>query len=186
MEIWRTVVYDGEIYENYEVSDLGRVRSLNYNRTGEIKVLKQSENTGGYLFLNLYKNQKMKMCLSHRIVAYTFYDLIPNDNPTEKTDINHINENKHDNRVENLEWTTHKENINHGTCIERRAKKQTETMSQIMSEKCGKRVRCIETGIIYETLKIASEETKLDKASISKCCNGKLKSCGGLHWEFVD
>ena len=170
-EIWKPVTVDGEIYENYEVSNMGRVRSLNYGgRTGVVKMLKPSVRTDGYLQVGLQKGGKQKMCLVHRLVAYAF---IENDNPTEKTDINHINEIKTNNRVENLEWVTRKQNTNHGTRNERVAK--------ILSKK----VICVETGIIYESTIEVERKTGLDQSSICRCCKGKQKTCGKFHWEYV-
>lgn len=130
-EEWRTCVYNGVIYERYEVSNTGKVRSLNFNRTGKTQELKLSFKE--YVKVQLWKtgNPKPTDCLVHKLVAEAF---IPNDNPQEKTEVNHINEDTHDNRVENLEWVTPKQNIHHGTCIVRSGKSRQ------------KRVRCIETG----------------------------------------
>ena len=108
-EIWKTVIIDGEIYENYEVSNLGKIRSLNYNRSGEVKELRLIVSKGGYLTVNLCKDGKYKMYTVHRLVAFAF---IPNDDSENKTDVNHIDEDKSNNTVENLEWCTKKQNIN--------------------------------------------------------------------------
>lgn len=169
-EIWRTAVYDGEIYENYEVSNMGRVRSLNYGRSGKVKELKLRIRTDGYSRVVLCKDGKQKTCYVHRLIAYAF---IPNDNPTEKTEVNHISEVKTDNRVDNLEWVTPKQNINHGTRIERMAKTKS------------KKVKCVETGVVYESAREVERKIGLNQSSISKCCKGKLKTCGGYHWEYV-
>ena len=170
-EIWKPVTVDGEIYEGYEVSTKGRVRSLNYNKTGEVKELKLSVTTLGYLQVNLRKNGKTKKYYVHRLIAFAF---IPNDNPTEKTDVNHIDEVKTNNKVENLEWVTRKQNTNHGTRTERIAKATS------------KKVRCVETGIVYESIIEVERKTGLDHSSICCCCRGKLKTCGGYHWECVE
>lgn len=177
MEQWRTCVYDGETWDEYEVSTKGRVRSLNYYRVkGQVQLLKLIEDGDSYLLVNLYYKgkKKRKLCKVHRLVAFTFYDLIPNDNPTEKTHINHIDENKHNNSVENLEWTTPPQNLHHGTRAER------------ISKSKQKRVKCIETGKEYDSITQASEDTGISISSISGCCRGKLESCKGTHWEFVD
>ena len=93
-EQWRDVDgYDGM----YQVSDLGRVMSLKY---GKVKVMKQGKNRKGYLFVNLHRYGKQKNVSVHRLVASAF---IPNDDES-KTQINHINEVKSENRVSNLEW----------------------------------------------------------------------------------
>lgn len=169
-EIWKPVTVDGEIYESYEVSNMGRVRSLNYRRTGKIQVLKPSTNKDGYLQVGLCKDGKQKKCVVHRLVAYAF---IENENPTEKTDVNHLNEIKDDNRVENLEWCTKKYNNNHGTHNERMAKAKS------------KKIRCVETGEVFESIIEAERKTGLVYSGICECCNGKRKTCGGFHWECV-
>ena len=95
-EQWKPIFgYDGM----YEVSDLGRVRSLKY---GKVRVLRSSKNNSGYLLVVLCKNGKRKGLTVHRLVANAF---IPNDDES-KTQINHINECKSDNKVSNLEYCT--------------------------------------------------------------------------------
>ena len=99
-EQWRDV--DG--YEGmYQVSDLGRVRS---KYSGEWKVMKAIKRLDGYLSVDLWKNGKKKNFLIHRLVASAF---IPNTDSS-KTQINHINEEKSENRVSNLEWCTAQDN----------------------------------------------------------------------------
>lgn len=93
-ERWKDIDgYDGA----YQVSDLGRVRS---HKSGEWKVLDGSKDSSGYLQVGLYKGKKAKLFLVHRLVAQAF---IPNSDET-KTIINHINEDKTENKVSNLEW----------------------------------------------------------------------------------
>lgn len=93
-EKWKDIFgYDGM----YQVSDLGRVRSLKFGKT---RVLRAKKEKNGYLRLNLLKYGKRKYFLVHRLVAQAF---IPN-NDDEKNEINHRNEIKSDNRASNLEW----------------------------------------------------------------------------------
>lgn len=100
-EQWRDVDgYDGM----YQVSDLGRVRS---RYSGEWKVLKAQNNGTGYLLVSLHMNGKQKQSYIHRLVAQAF---IPNDDET-KTQINHINECKSENKVSNIEWCTPQYNM---------------------------------------------------------------------------
>lgn len=103
-EIWRDVVgYEGR----YQVSNLGRIKSLNYLRTGKEKVLKPSVTDTGYYRVQLCKNGKSVGIALHRLIATTFIA-----NPDNKRCVDHINTIRTDNRVENLHWCTHKENSN--------------------------------------------------------------------------
>jgi len=104
IEIWKTI--DG--YENYQVGDLGNVKSLNYNNTGREGVLKPAKNHKGYFRVGIMLDNKLGTRSIHRLVALAF---IPN--PENKPQVNHINCIKTDNRVENLEWCTSKENTIH-------------------------------------------------------------------------
>jgi hypothetical protein len=104
MEIWKNI--ENENY--YQVSNLGNVRSLNYKNTGLTKILKQSNHEDGYKIISIYINKIRKTVRIHRLVANAFIE-----NSCNKSEVNHINGIKDDNRVENLEWCTHSENIKH-------------------------------------------------------------------------
>lgn len=107
-QIWKDIPgYEGE----YQVSNTGKVRSLNYQRTkGKVVKLKLC-NKDGYMAIGLYKNGKRTKYPVHRLVALAF---IPN--PNNYPIINHKDENKTNNTVWNLEWCTQKYNINYGNC----------------------------------------------------------------------
>ena len=90
----------------YQVSDIGRVRSLKY---GKVRVLRPGNNGKGYIQVDLFKDNKRQCFLVHRLVAQAF---IPNDDET-KTQINHRNEDKEDNKVSNLEYCTAHYNMNY-------------------------------------------------------------------------
>lgn len=98
-EIWKTV----PDFENYLVSNLGNVLNQKYNR-----YKKPTKCQNGYWSIGLSKNGKYKFWLLHRLVAITF---LPN--PQNKPQVNHINSDKKDNSVQNLEWVTSKENNIH-------------------------------------------------------------------------
>ena len=110
-EIWKDVPgYDGY----YQVSNMGRVMSVNYNHTTKCKVLMPVKNTDNYLTVLLYKDRKRKRLLIHRLVWQTFNGPIP-----EGLQINHIDENPQNNSLDNLNLMTPKENSNWGTRTER-------------------------------------------------------------------
>ena len=151
-------------FENYEVSNLGRVRNIESGR-----VLKPQLHKNGYLRHGLYENNKQKFLLLHRIIATAFID-----NPEEKPQVNHIDENKTNNDLSNLEWCTARENAIHGTRIKR------------FSEKNFKKVIQLDLNDnvlnVFESIKQAGQETGVSRSNISSCCNGKLKSAGGFKW----
>ena len=104
-EVWKDVVgYEGL----YQVSNFGNVKSLGNNFTRKERFLKLSPQSKGYLTVVLQKNATRKMVLVHRLVAEHFID-----NSESKPQVNHINGDKTDNRVENIEWVSHRENLDH-------------------------------------------------------------------------
>ena len=104
-EVWRDVVgYVGL----YQVSNLGRVKSLNYRRTNTPKILKPGKNSSGYLDVGLYDNGSKKSMLIHRLVGFAFIPKLK-----DKPAINHKNGCKTDNKVDNLEWVSPSENNFH-------------------------------------------------------------------------
>ena len=174
MEVWKTAIYNGEVYDNYEVSNLGQVRSVNYNHTGKAKILKPRMVKGGYLVVGLHKNGKQKQCYTHRLVAYTF---IENDEPTVKTEVNHINEDKTLNTVENLEWCTRKHNINHGTRNRRDGKtKSKKIIGKSLTEN---------KVIVFQSIKQAGK-FGFAIGHICNCCQGKQRQHKGYVWSYID
>lgn len=153
-------------YDNYEVSTEGNVRNV---KTG--RILKSRDNDGGYLFVSLYKNGKGKNFKVHRLVANAF---IPNPNNYDTVD--HINHNRHDNRVENLRWLPLKENQSDG--------------GKVTGQKYTKKVKCINQKTkevkIFDSITQASKILGLSQGNIVEVCKGKRKSCGGYTWEYVD
>lgn len=104
-EIWKDIKgYEGK----YQISNTGFVKSLNFNHTGKEKILKNKVNRRGYCYVTIYQNGKQNYPGIHRLVAETF---IPNPNQLEQ--VNHIDGNKENNNIENLEWCTQTENIRH-------------------------------------------------------------------------
>ena len=189
-EIWRTAVYDGEIYEGlYKVSNLGRILSLNYRNTGKAELMNPGTDKDGYLQVKLRKNGKRKTCSVHRLVAETFLE-----NPENLPEVNHIDEDKTNNFVflnedgsvdeekSNLEWKTHRDNINHGTHNERSAKTRT-------NGKLSKPVLQLSlTGdLIREWPSIAEcGRNGFNIGNVCLCCQGKKPQYKGFRWEYEE
>lgn len=160
MEVWNDI----EGYEGlYQVSSWGRVKN---SRTGRVLKFGYSR---GYLHVVLYKNCKYKKYSVHRLVAKTF---IPN--PQNKPQVNHKDEDKENNHVENLEWCTAKENNNHGT--------RTLRMSKTKSTP----IVCIETGIEYYGVCECARQMGLNRGNISSVLIGKRKTCGGYTFKYKE
>lgn len=178
-EEWRPVV-DFEGY--YEVSSLGVVRSIDRyiittggRRFVKGKLLKPRLDRYGYLRVNLVKQGYRKTYTVHRLVALAF---LPN--PNKLTQINHIDENKLNNRVDNLEWCTVKYNNNYGTRTERSAKSHSKPVNQY--DKQGNLLH------IYSSLKKAGKTFPNSNAdnNIRDCCKGRTKTAYGYIWRYAD
>lgn len=182
-EIWKPVKgYEGK----YEVSNLGRVKSLNYSQTGEERLLKPSLTTkNGYLFVVLRKDFKSHIMLIHRIVYEAFRGKLPKFVVTmkgdERMEVNHINEIKTDNRLENLELVTSRQNNNHGTHNLRSAMSRMHKIRQ-----------CTLEGILVKEWDNINDCAKngFYKGSVYKACehlysNKKTNVYKGFVWNFV-
>mgnify|MGYP003362066879 FL=1 len=160
----------------YQVSNLGRVKSL--KRRSKFKIIyediikKQTNVNHGYLIVSLSKNGKKKNFYVHRLVAEAF---IPKTET--KNDVNHINENKHDNRAKNLEWCTKKYNNNYGNHTERAAASQSIPIYAIYSDG---------TDEYFPGINAAARELGLYTGNICKVLKGRYKTTGGLRFEYVE
>ena len=142
------VFKDCKYYEElYEVSNYGRVRNKKTKR-----FLTQHDNGNGYLFVQLWRNNKGKREYVHRLVALAF---IPN--PDNKKEVNHINSIRTDNFVENLEWVTRKENIDHASKEGHRSKYL---------------VLCLQTGEVFKTTEEAAKKNGGDSGNIRRSARG--------------
>lgn len=164
-EIWKDVVgFEGL----YKVSNFGNVKSL---RIG--KILIPSITIHGYKRITLCKNGNRENKVIHRIVAEAFLD-----NPKSLPCVNHKDENKLNNCVENLEWCDIKYNTNYGTCIERRSKNNQKPVNQYdLNMNFIKR---------YESIKEASNGNYYLYTHIGECCKGKYFSVGGYIWRYAN
>ena len=166
-EYWKPVVgYEGL----YEVSNWGRVKSLNYNHTGKGKILKQHQCMDGYKSVMLYKDGKRKIILVHRLVAQAF---IPN--PNDYKEVNHKDEDKTNNSVDNLEWCDRLYNVRYGTGIERRSKTQSKPVLQYDLE-----------GNFIKEWKSVTEcgINGYDQGHVAACCRGERKTHRGYIWRY--
>lgn len=176
-EEWRPIEgFEGQ----YEVSNTGKIRSIDRKVYQQGKFvsyggteMKPYHNNRGYQMIALSKGNKKKRLLVHRLVAIAF---IPNiDNlPC----INHKDENKDNNNVNNLEWCNHKYNCNYGTHMERVAQKQS--IGVVMYTLNGERLR------VYKSSKEAERETGIPHSGIMRCCKGLQNSCCGYTWTYSD
>lgn len=173
IEDWRDIKgYEGV----YQVSNLGNVRSLNYRNTGKVKLLIPKQQNRGYLHVLLYANGKGKAFLIHRLVADAF---LPCSDVS--LTVNHIDENLVNNRVDNLEWCSLKQNIgkyviNHPEMKRGRPEDTTPVRQLDMN------------GNVIRLWKSAAEVRRTlhyNTSSISQCCNRKRKSAYGFRWQFA-
>ena len=168
-EYWKPVVgYEGL----YEVSNWGRVKSLKF---GKEKILKQSKNNKGYCLVTLSKNGTHKHFQVHRLVALHF---LPN--PNNLPQINHKDENKTNNNVDNLEWCTNEYNHNYGTINERISK-------SLINGKCSKIV--IQYNLDGTFVREWPSTMECDRngfcnQNVSACCRGKLKKYKNFIWKY--
>lgn len=179
-EIWQDICgFEGI----YQVSNLGRIKTLDKwlksgnksQRLSTERIIKPIIQHSGYAHVGLWKNQKCKQCRVHRLVAQAFCE---NDNPEIKTQVNHINENKLDNRAENLEWVTPKENTNHGSAIARRI--------------YGRERAVICYSLFGEWLQVFKSQADANEwcgvarndGHIAACCRGNQKTAYGYKWQY--
>ena len=169
-EIWKPVVgYEGI----YEVSSGGRVR----NSKG--KILTPHLYGHGYLRIDLFKSSKKKSVAVHRLVAEAFVA-----KPKGAEVVNHLDECKTNNCVENLEWTTQKKNVNYGSANMKLSESLRRFYKKNPTPK-RKQVRCVETQTMYPSISHASKDTGISLQNISSCAHKKRPTAGGYRWEFV-
>lgn len=143
--------YEGE----YGITSCGKVWSYKTN-----KFLSQYANHKGYMNVKLSKNGVHTEYKVHRLVAEAY---IPNPNKYETVD--HIDNCKTHNWVNNLQWMSRENNT-------KKAK--------------NKQVLCVELNKTFNSLSDAARELSIDKSNLSKACSGKQKTCGGYHWRYVE
>lgn len=162
IERWRNIPG----FPGYQASDFGNIRNKNWHNTGNVRNLSQFKKNNGYyqVSLTLARGEDSRGELVHRLVALAF---LPN--PENRQQINHKNGDKADNRVDNLEWVTAKENIAHAVEKLKRNKKE---------------IVCIETGTKYDSATDAAREIGGDNSHISKAAKHGFRAYG-YHWKTI-
>lgn len=219
-EVWKDINgYEGL----YQVSNCGRIRSLDrYDSMGRFRkgIIKADTHNGyGYRNVMLSKDGRSETLYVHRLVALAF---IPNDNNLPQ--VNHKDENKENNHVDNLEWCTNEYNSNYGNHNEKLSKAHTgkklseehkksigkstkerwkdtdyrnkvlssragythsEETKEKMSEKAKRKVRCIETGEVFNSMNEAGERYNRQPCNLGRAIKNN-KTFAGYHWEYID
>ena len=164
-EVWKDIKeYEGL----YQVSNQGRVKSLKY---GKERILKPERTHNGYLRVGLLKNRNRKMFMVHRLVGQAFLT-----NSHNLPQINHKDEDRTNNRVENLEWCDGKYNMNYGTRTQRVTEKLSKPVLQYTKD--GEFIREWKSGVDIKS------NLGYSRGNISQCCNGKLKWIYGFVWSY--
>lgn len=187
-EIWKDIYYFNEPTNEwidyrglYQVSNFGRVRSLdriiNYNHSKYLtlkgKYLKTFKNKDGYLHVNLCKDGIPKNHRISRLVYFTF-----NYDADTKLQVNHIDEDKSNNRLDNLNLMTAKENCNWETRTIRSALAQSKTVLQF--DKNGNFIK------EWISIREAARITNMSAGNIVRCCKEKSEFCGGFIWKYKE
>ena len=175
MEEWRDVKgYEGK----YQVSNLGNVKSLNYHRMGISKVLTPRKCKTGYLRIGLCKSSNKKTYNVHKLVAQAFLE-----NPNNLPSINHKDENKENNRADNLEFCTQAYNNAYGTHNERVGKAHRNRKDQskpiIATDANGKET-------YFPSVKEAERLWGVDHSGVCKVLKGKYERMYGYEWRYAE
>ena len=183
IEIWKDIPeYEGL----YQVSNLGRVKSLERFRKGKNgslvtvkeKILKPAIIRNGYYQIGLRKQSTIKFYLVHRLVFEVFNGHIP-----EGYEINHLDERPVNNALSNLSLVTHKENLNWGTRNEKVSIKMTNgKLSKVVLQFTLDDILIKE----YPSTQQIERETGFSHQHISACCNGKHKTAYGFKWKYKE
>lgn len=169
VQLWKDIKgYEGL----YQISNLGYVKALRYGnqkKSNKEKIMKASPDGYGYLQLGLTKDKKTTMYKIHRLVAEAF---IPNENNLPQ--INHKDENKVNNKVDNLEWCTLEYNINYGSRTEKYRKKIKQY------DLSGNLIK------IWNSITDIEKELKIPHSHIVECCKGKRPTAKKYIWKYKE
>lgn len=167
----------------YEISNIGRVKSIKRNGTlgGLMKIRK---NRHGYPMVYLTKNNKAKNCTVHRLVALSFLKKV-----TGKNFVNHVDGNKENNCVENLEWVSRSENQTHAYELGLQ-KVNIDAAHQAAWEKKRRKINQFESDGTFirgfNSITEAAKDLNISASGISQCLSGKNKKSGGYIWKYME
>lgn len=174
--MWKIVPIDNK----YEANELGDIRLIGSNQ-----LCKQWLDKDGYKIVTL---SNRKIYRAHRIIALTFIE-----NPEGYPIVNHINHNKQDNRVENLEWTTYSYNSKHSYFDHNRDASTQEWAKKVQplgAEKSKTKVCQYDLDdnliAVFDSQREAAEQTNTCRSSITRCCRGFRKTAGGYKWKYLE
>lgn len=179
-QVWKTINgYEGL----YQVNNLGQIKSLNFGRTGKQGLLKTTINKHGYECVHLSKNKGDQILFVHVLVAKAFID---NPNPSIKTQVNHIDGNKLNNHLDNLEWVSPKENTNHAIkngLRERMPIRNPKGKSNKFSKTIGQYSKQGDLIKVWFCISDAARFYRCNPCSIVNCAKGRKKSANGYVWK---
>jgi len=181
IEEWKPIV-GYEYY--YAVSSFGRFKSLiEGTRNCKIRILKQAHKRNGYLYVTLHKSLKQITHRAHRLVIQAFLENIHN-----KPYVNHLDSCRSNNKINNLEWTTAKENSGHAKSKGRLKGSKSMLGKKGRQNKKSKLVGqyTIDDKLIkkYHGTLEAARETKIQAVNIGKVCRNERVSAGGYKWKY--
>jgi hypothetical protein len=160
-EKWRVI----DTHENYAVSNTGKVKNVKFDR--EITPFRDKN---GYLLVNLYNKGEMTTKKVHRLVLTCFVGVDDG-----KKQVNHIDGNKENNNIDNLEWVTQSENQIH----------RRKVLMKNGGGLAPRKVFCVELNKTFDSIMDAERKTRVCHQHIGKCLNGKRKTAGGMMWKEV-
>lgn len=169
MEVWKDVAgYEGL----YQVSNFGRVKSLNYARQGASRIIRQRQRANLYMNVDLHKNGHADTRFVHRLVASAF---VKNPCPDIYNDVNHIDGDKTNNVASNLEWTNRRGNMLH--------------CKEVLHKQAGLKptsVICVETKEIFKSQADACRAYAIPKTTMNGHLRGRLSHARGTHWAYAN
>lgn len=180
-EEWKTI----SGYENYQVSNFGKVKSLGNDKAKKEKILKSSTTKKGYQIVGLFKDKKRKLLYVHRLVANAF---IPN--PNNLPQVNHKDENPSNNHISNIEWCDCKYNINYGSWIEKHSGNNNPMLGKLGKEHIrSKQViqLTLDGDVIrnWDCMMDVQRELGYNYRNICNCCKGRQKSAHNYKWCYA-